>query len=263
MDLGLKDKIALVAASSKGLGKAAAHSLSREGAKVALCGRDPETLDKAAREISSDTGSAVWGHACDVSDPAQATEWVHKAMDHFGGVHILVNNAGGPPPGQFLDFDQQDWENAFRLNLLSTITLSKAALPHMKEQQWGRIINITSVAVKQPIAGLILSNTVRTGVIGLAKSLSNEFARYGVLVNNVCPGYTMTERMKQLAAKTAEKEGVSKEDVIGRWEADIPCGRAGRPEELADLVCFLASERAGYITGVTIQVDGGHVRGTM
>jgi len=263
MDLGLKDKIALVAASSKGIGKAVAHALSREGAKVAMCARDQETLSAAVKEITADTGAPVWGHACNVSDPDQAAEWVDKAMEHFGGAHILVNNAGGPPPGQFLDFGRQDWENAFRLNLLSTITLSKAVLPRMQAQKWGRIINITSVSVKQPIDGLILSNTVRTGVIGLAKSLSREFGSYGVLVNNVCPGYTLTERIKQLASSLAQKEGVSEQEIIGRWEADIPCKRLGRPEELADLVCFLASERAGYITGVTIQVDGGHVRGTM
>jgi 3-oxoacyl-[acyl-carrier protein] reductase len=263
MDLGLKNKVALVSASSRGLGKAVARSLSREGAKVALCARNPVDLDATAAEIGAETGCEVWARPADVSIPEEAEAWVKAVLEHFGGVHILVNNAGGPPPGLFMDFNREDWEKAFRLNFLSVVSLCKAVLPSMKEQRWGRIINLTSVAVKQPIDGLILSNAVRTGVIGLAKSLSRELAAHGVLVNNVSPGYTLTDRVKKLARDMAHKEGVEEHVIYRRWESSIPAGRLGRPEEIGDFVCFLASERAGYVTGATIQVDGGYVQGTM
>ncbi len=263
MDLGLKDKVALVAAASKGIGKATALALSGEGAKVAVCSRTPEALAATADEIRRLTGNEVWAHPCDVSVPAETERWARAALEHFGSVDVLVNNAGGPPAGEFLDFGIKDWENACRLNLLSAVTLCSVVLPVMKSREWGRIINLTSVAVKQPIDGLILSNAIRCGVIGLAKSLSREYAPYNITVNNVCPGYTRTERVEKLAASTAQREATDEGSVYRRWESEIPAGRLGRPEEIADMVCFLASVRAGYVNGATIQVDGGYVKSTM
>ncbi|MGH7892458.1 MAG: SDR family oxidoreductase [Thermodesulfobacteriota bacterium] len=261
MDLGIKDKVAIVGASSKGLGKAVALGLAREGVKLTLCARGKEDLDKTADEIVSETGADVLAIECDVSKTADIKKVVDETVKRHKRIDILVNNAGGPPTGTFLDFSLDDWQKAIELNLFSTITFSRAALPFMKEQRWGRIINITSVAVKQPIDGLILSNTARAGVIGLAKTLSNEFGPYNITVNNVCPGRILTDRITHLAGEKANREGTSLEDALAAMETDVPLRRIGRPEELASLVVFLASEKAGYITGTTIQVDGGLTRG--
>ncbi len=263
MDLGLKGKVAFVAGASQGLGKAVAMTLSREGARVAICALDDPELPAAVTEIKACAGGEVIGIPADVSDPSQAQAFVKKALDYYGTVDILVNNAGGPPTKTFLEIPDDLWYFGFRLNLLSTIVMSREVVPVMKEKRWGRIINMTSIAVKQPIDGLILSNAIRCGVIGFAKSLSNELAPYRVTVNNVCPGYTMTERVRSLAAVTAEKEGTTAEEVVRRWEAQIPMGRLGTPEEFAALVAFLASEQAAYITGASIHIDGGYYRGLM
>jgi len=261
MDLGIKHKVAIVGASSKGLGKAVALGLAREGVKLTLCARGKDDLDQACREIVSETGADVLAIECDVSKTADIKKVVDETVKKYKRIDILVNNAGGPPTGTFLDFSLDDWQKAIDLNLFSTITFSREALPFMKEQRWGRIINITSVAVKQPIDGLILSNTARAGVIGLAKTLSNEFGPYNITVNNVCPGRILTDRITHLAGEKAKREGTSVEDALAAMETDVPLRRIGRPEELASLVVFLASEKASYITGTTIQVDGGLTKG--
>ncbi len=263
MDLGLKGKVALVAGGSMGLGRAVALEFAREGAKVAIGALDDPHLNEAAELIRRETGGEVLAVPTDVSNAEQAKALVRRAIDHFGTLDILVNNAGGPPAADFLDIDESLWEKGFRLNLLSTILMTREAVPVMKAKRWGRIINMTSISVKQPIDGLILSNTVRSGVIGLAKTLSTELAPFNVTVNNVCPGYTLTDRVRTLAVTTAEREGTTPEAVIGRWEASIPMKRLGTPEEFAALVAFLASERSGYITGAAIQIDGGWYKGVM
>jgi 3-oxoacyl-[acyl-carrier protein] reductase len=263
MDLGLKGKAALVAGGSMGLGRAVALELVREGAKVAIGALDDPHLNEAAELIRRETGGEVLAIPVDVSDAKQARAVVRGVIDHFGTIDILVNNAGGPPSADFVEIDETLWEKGFRLNLLSTIMMTREAVPVMKAKGWGRIINMTSISVKQPIDGLILSNTIRSGVIGLAKTLSNELAPFNVTVNNVCPGFTLTDRVRNLAKAMAEKEGTTPEAVIGRWEASIPMKRLGTPEEFAALVAFLASERSGYITGASIQIDGGWYKGVM
>jgi 3-oxoacyl-[acyl-carrier protein] reductase len=263
MDLGLKGKVALVAGGSQGLGLAVATDFAREGAKVAICALDDPHLPEAAEAIKKATGAEVFAVTADVTDMEQAKNFVRKSAARFGTVDILVNNAGGPPSMSFLEIDDELWYRGIRLNLLSTIVMTREAVPIMKEKRWGRIINMTSIAVKQPIDGLILSNTVRSGVIGFAKSLSNELATFNVTVNSVCPGYTMTDRVRNLAKVLAQKQNTTPEAIIGKWEAEIPMKRIGTPEEFASLVVYLASEQAGYITGAAIQIDGGWYKGVM
>jgi 3-oxoacyl-[acyl-carrier protein] reductase len=263
MDLGLKNKVALVAGGSMGLGKAVAMMLSKEGAKVAIGALDDASLPEAAAEIRQATGGEVIAIPADVSNMEEAKRFVQKALAHFGTVDILINNAGGPPSTTFLEIDDKLWEYGFRLNLMSTIVMTREAVPTMKAKKWGRIINMTSIAVKQPIDGLILSNTVRSGVIGLSKSLSNELAPFNITVNSVCPGYTLTDRVRNLSKTVAEKEKTTPEAIIKRWESSIPMGRLGTPEEFAGLVTFLASGHSGYITGAAIQIDGGWYKGVM
>lgn len=263
MDLGLKGKVAFIAGGSQGLGKAVAMEMGREGARLAICALDDPELPKAVEEIRAKTGAEIIGIPADVSIPEQARNFIRKALEYYGTVDILVNNAGGPPSKTFLEIDDDLWFYGFRLNLLSTIIMTKEVVPIMKEKKWGRIINMTSISVKQPIDGLMLSNTIRSGVVGFAKTLSNELAPYNITVNNVCPGYTLTDRVRNLAKVMAEKEGVTPEEIIRRWESQIPMGRLGTPEEFAALVTFLASERAGYITGASIHIDGGWYKGVM
>ncbi|NLG52294.1 MAG: SDR family oxidoreductase [Chloroflexi bacterium] len=260
MDLGLKGKTALVAASSRGLGKAVAIALAREGAKVAITARGEERLYATAEEIRQLTGSTVLAVPADVSSAAEIEALMDRVLAEFGHVDILVNNAGGPRPGQFADMTDDDWLRAVQLNLMSTIRLTRRALPEMRARRWGRIINITSTSVKQPLPNLILSNTVRAGVVAMAKTLSSEIAAEGITVNNVCPGYTLTDRIQQLAESNAETEHTTPDAIMDRWRGSIPAGRLGKPEELAALVAFLASEQAAYITGTTTQVDGGAVK---
>ena len=263
MDLGLKGKVALVAGGSMGLGRAAALALAKEGARVAICALDDPSLPETAAYIKKETGGECLAIPADLANAEEARHFVRDALAHFGTLDILVNNAGGPPAATFLDIDDELWTAGFRLNLLSTIIMTREAVPVMKEKRWGRIINMTSISVKQPIDGLMISNTVRSGVIGLAKSLSNELAPYGITVNSVCPGYTLTNRVRNLARTIAGKEGTTPEAVIKTWEASIPMGRLGTPEEFAALVAFLASEQAGYMTGGAIQIDGGWYKGVM
>jgi 3-oxoacyl-[acyl-carrier protein] reductase len=241
MDLGLKDRVAVVAASSKGLGKAVALGLAAEGAKLAICSRGQEELQRTASEIPTE----VLAQVVDVTVEAEVRSFIESTKRKFGRIDICVTNAGGPPAKRFEDTSAGDWRSAVDLNFMSTLHFARAVLPVMKEQRWGRLIAISSVAVLQPVDGLILSNAARSAVRGLVKSLSNEYAPFNVLVNNVCPGYTATERLLKL-------------DV--HPEAQIPLGRVGTPQEFANLVVFLASERSSYITGVSIPVDGGWVK---
>jgi len=275
MDLGIRDKVAIIAASSRGLGKAVALGLAEEGVlgkavalglaeegvKLTISARGKEALERTTEEIKEKTGAEVLAIQADVSNAKDIKRIVAETISTYSTVHILVNNAGGPPFGSFLDFSKEDWQKALELNLLSTINLTREVIPHMRKQKWGRIVNITSVAVKQPIDSLILSNTARAGVIGFAKTISNEFGRDNILVNNVCPGRILTDRIIHLAEERAKRDNKNLEEIINSMEVDVPIGRIGKPRELADLVVFLASERASYITGTTIQVDGGLVRG--
>jgi len=259
MDLGIKGKTALVAASSKGLGKAIALEFAREKARVVITSRNPENLQRAEDEIRA-LGAEVHAIRADLTVKEDIENLIERALEACGSIDILVTNAGGPPPGTFEDFDDEDWLRAFNLTFLSAQRLIKGVLPHMKEKRWGRIIGLTSVSVKQPLDNLILSNAIRSAVVGLFKTLSRELAPYNILVNCVAPGLTRTERMVQLARSRAAQKGISEEEALREMAADVPLGRLAEPEELAALVVFLASERASYITGATIQVDGGLVR---
>lgn len=260
MELGLTNKIAVVGASSKGLGKAIALGLAYEGARVTICARDNQVLEQTADEIREKTKTEVLVIPTDVSQPDQVEVLIARTISHFGGIDILVNNAGGPRAGRFDDLTAEDYHDAVNLNLMSTINMSRAVVPWMRKRGGGRIINLTSVSVKQPVDGLMLSNMARTGVIGFAKTLATELAPDKILVNNVCPGIIFTDRIKQLASVRAEESGITYDEALENMTANIPLGRIGDPEEFANLVVFLASEKSSYITGATIQVDGGMVR---
>ena len=263
MDLGIKGRVALVSGASKGLGRAIALGLAREGAWLGLCARGREDLEATAAAIARETGTMVWTRPTDVSIPDEARAFVRGAAVHYGTVDILVTNAGCPPSGSFLELTDGDWHTAVRLNFLSAVWMAREAVAYMRKQRWGRIINMTSAAVKQPIEGLMLSNAARAGLVGFAKTLANELAEDNVLVNNVCPSYSFTERVEKLSKELAAKWKVTPEDVIRGWEAKTPLGRLARPEEIANAVVFLASERASYITGTSIAVDGGFHRGLL
>jgi len=263
MDFGLQGKVVLVAGGSMGLGKAVATEFAREGARVAICALDDPELPKAADDIRNETDGDVFTVPADLTATDEARNFVRTSIEHFGTVDVLVNNAGGPPSVPLMEIDDDLWLFAFKLNLMSTIAMTTEVVPVMKEKKWGRIINMTSISVKQPIDGLIMSNTIRSGVIGFAKTLSTELAPYNVTVNNVCPGYTLTDRVRNLSKVVAERENTTPEAIVKRWEATIPMGRLGTPEEFAALVAFLASERSGYITGAAIQIDGGWYKGVM
>lgn len=259
MDLGLKGKVAFVAASSRGLGAAIAEGLAAEGAHIACCARSAEIHDKAA-DLGKRFGVQAIGIEADVSRPEDVSRAVGAALERFGQVDILVTNAGGPPPGPFENHAPDAWDKAIALNLSSVVNLVRAVLPGMKARHWGRILNVTSIAVKQPVDNLILSNSVRAAVTGFARTLANEVAPFNITVNNLMPGYTRTERLDQLAAANAVAKGVPKEAAFATWEQQIPMGRVGEPQEFAALATFLASERASYITAQSIAVDGGWIR---
>jgi 3-oxoacyl-[acyl-carrier protein] reductase len=260
VDLGLKGRVAIVAAASKGLGRAVATELAREGAEVAICSRSEKNLADAAARIRSETGREVFSRALDVSDAAAAGAFVEGAEAKFGRVNICVTNSGGPAAKKFLDIAPDEWRASIDDLLMSTIYFAREVLPRMQKNRWGRLITITSVAVKQPVNGLIMSTSVRAGVTGLARTLANEFGAYGITVNNVCPGFTRTERLEELAEFHAKAGGKSREEIFAAWAAGSPSGRLGEPQELAALVTFLASERAAYINGTSIAVDGGTVQ---
>ena len=260
MDFGLNGRVALVAAASQGIGFAAARELAREGARVFLCSRDEARATAAAQKITDETGTRCVGVRADVTSADDVALFVAQAEEQAGRVDILVTNAGGPPVATFAATDLELYRRAFELNALSAIRLAQLVVPGMRARRCGRVVNITSVSVKQPIDGLLLSNTVRAGLTGWAKTLSNEVAADGVTVNNVAPGWTLTEHQAEVAATRGQGLGKSQAEMIAGWAAQIPAGRMADPAEIAAVVAFLASERAAYITGVTLQVDGGWVR---
>ena len=261
MDLGLKGRGVIVAASSQGIGLATAEAFAREGAQVAMCARIEKTLQAAASGVRSRTGAEIYAEALDVTDATAVQRFVEQVSKRFGRIDVCVTNAGGPPAKNFLSLSADEWRKAVDLNLMSVVHLCKAVIPHMQRHRWGRIVTITSISVKQPIADLVLSNSVRAAVVGLVKSLSNEFGKDGILVNNVAPGYTSTERLQELAQVRALAAGVSPQQICDAWAAETPVRRLGTPEEIANVILWLASEQASYVTGQTILADGGIYRG--
>ena len=261
MDLGLKGRGVIVAASSEGIGRATAELFAREGAQVAMCARTEEKLRASADEIRGATGAEVYAERVDVIDGAAVQRFVENVAKQFGRIDVCVANAGGPPAKNFLSIQSDEWRRAVDMNFMSVIHLAKAVIPYMQRHRWGRIITITSVSVRQPVDELIMSNSVRPAVMGLVKSLSNDFGRDGILVNNVAPGYTATERLKELSSVRALATGTTAEAIDQQLAADTPVRRLGQPNEIADAIVWLASERASYITGQTLVVDGGRYKG--
>ncbi len=261
MDLGLKNRVALVAASSQGLGLATAEAFATEGCRVAMCSRNPQTLEAAAAKIRKQHGAEVLAQPLDVADAAAVAHFVATVAAKFGAVDICVTNAGGPPAKGFLATTLDDWQRAIELNFLSTVYFAREVIPHMQRNHWGRIITITSITTKQPVADLVLSNAVRAAVVGLVKSLANEFGKDGILVNNVGPGFTATDRLKELAKARSLGTGKDEQEILEAWAADAPLKRLGDPRELAETIVWLASERASYVTGQTLLVDGGMYKG--
>jgi len=261
MKTGLRNRVAIVAASSKGIGRAAALGLAAEGANLALCARGADSLHETAEEARRLYGVDVYTEAFDVSQDNRVRQFADAVHNRFGRIDVCVTNAGGPPAKTFAETTMEEWDRAYQLNLRSTVSFAHAVLPHMQQRRWGRLIAITSVAVKQPVLELVLSNSIRTGVLGLVRSLATQFGPYNITINNVGPGYTATERVKELAVANAQATGRSAAEYETEVAKDIPLRRLARPEEVADAVVWLASERAAYITGQTILVDGGVYRG--
>ncbi len=263
MQTGLKDRVAIVAAASQGLGFAVASGLAAEGTKLVICSRDEKRIKAAAEKLQQQYGMPVLAQAVDVTDPEAVERLVAATAERFGRIDICVTNSGGPPARSFLDTTNEEWQHAVESNFLSVVYFAKQVIPHMQRSHWGRLITITSVSVKQPVSDLIYSNSVRMAVVGLVKSLSNEFGKDGILVNNVGPGFTATDRLKTLAEARSAATGISADELFSQWAADTAIKRVGLPEELADVVVWLASERASNVTGQTILVDGGSYRGSL
>jgi len=261
MDLGLKNRVALVAASSQGIGLATAEAFASEGCRVAMCARNSATLQAAADNIRKKHQAEVFAETLDVTDAGAVSRFVASVASRFGGVDICVTNAGGPPAKGFLAATLDDWQRALDANFLSTIYFAREVIPLMQRKRWGRIITITSITTKQPVADLVLSNAVRAAVVGLVKSLANEFGKDGILVNNVGPGFTATDRLKELAKMRSAASGKPEREIFGGWAADAPLKRLGEPQEVAETILWLASERASYVTGQTVLVDGGFYKG--
>jgi len=263
METGLRGKTALVTASSLGIGKAVAEALVSEGCKVAISSRTKDNLVVTAKEIKNKYGIEPLWCVCDLNKAKDIENTVSAIINELGDIDILINNCGGPVPGMFEELDEKDWDNAYEQVLLSAVRFSKLVLPGMMRNEWGRIINITSISVKQPIDNLILSNSLRAGVTGFTKSLSNEIAKFNITVNNVAPGLTLTRRLYELAVIEAKEKGKSHEEILVEMAKRIPMNRLARPEEIASVILFLASKQASYVTGNTIQVDGGYVKGLL
>lgn len=261
MDLGIKGRVVIVAAASQGLGRATAEAFAAEGANIAMCARKVDALHATADEIAKRFGVGVFAHATDVTIPEEVEAFVGLTLEKMGRVDICVTNAGGPPAKLFAQTSTEEWQRALSLSFLSVVNFARVVLPEMQKQRWGRLVTITSVTVKQPVANLVYSNAARAAVVGLVRSLANEYGPYGITVNNVGPGYTATDRLKELATANSKASGRSEEEIFAGWGAGAALGRVGRPEEIADAVVWLASERASYITGQTVLVDGGTYKG--
>ena len=261
MNLGLKDRVALVAASSQGIGLATAEAFAAEGCRIAMCARNQGALQDAGERIRKQHNVELFAAAFDVGNADAVSRFVAAVAGKFGSVDICVTNAGGPPAKGFLATSAEDWRRAVELNFLSTVYFAREVIPHMQRTHWGRIVTITSITTKQPVADLVLSNAVRAAVVGLVKSLANEFGKDGILVNNVGPGFTATDRLKDLARSGAARSGKTEREIFDSWAADAPLKRLGEPREVAETIVWLASERASYITGQTILVDGGMYKG--
>jgi 3-oxoacyl-[acyl-carrier protein] reductase len=261
MDLGLKNRVAVVAASSQGIGLATAEAFAAEGCRLAMCARNAQTLEAAANKIKKLHQVDVFAEAVDVTDATAVSRFVAAVANKFGSVDICVTNAGGPPAKGFLAASLEDWRRALDANFLSTVYFAREVIPHMQRRRWGRIITITSITTKQPVADLVLSNAVRAAVVGLVKSLANEFGKDGILVNNVGPGFTATDRLKELAKARSAASGKNEQEIFDGWAADAPLKRLGEPREVAETIVWLASDRASYVTGQTVLADGGMYKG--
>ena len=261
METGLKNRVAIIAASSQGIGRATAEAFAAEGCRVAMCARNQESLNAAAEKIRSQYHAEVIAEPFDVTDAGAVRDFVSAVVQKFGSADICVTNAGGPPAKGFLATTVEEWKRAVDVNFMSTVYFAHQVIPHMQKRKWGRILTITSVATKQPVADLVYSNAVRAAVVGLVKSLANEFGKDGILVNNVAPGYTATDRLKELAKSRAAASGKSETEILESLAAETSLKRLGEPRELADTIVWLASDRASYITGQTILVDGGVYKG--
>src|ERR1700676_2862664 len=261
METGLKNRVAIVAASSQGIGQATAQAFAAEGCRIAMCARNAQTLHAAAERIKKEHQAEVFAQALDVTDAEAVHRFVAAVTGKFGGVDICVTNAGGPPAKGFLAASNDDWRKAVEANFLSTVYFAREVIPHMQRKRWGRIVTITSITTKQPVADLVLSNAVPAAVVGLVKSLANEFGKDGILVNNVGPGFTATDRLKELAKVRSAASGKSEQEIFDAWAAEAPLKRLGEPREVAETIVWLASERASYVTGQTVLVDGGMYKG--
>ena len=261
METGLRNRVAIVAASSQGIGKATAQAFAAEGCKVAMCARNEPALQTAAEQIRKQYKGEVFAEPFDVTDAAAVQDFVEAVVARFGSADICVTNAGGPPAKGFLAASIEDWKKAIDANFLSTVYFAREVIPHMRRRQWGRIVTITSITTKQPVLELVLSNAVRAGVVGLVKSLANEFGKDGILVNNVGPGFTATDRLIELAKARSAGSGKSQQEIFDSWAVDAAQKRIGEPREVADAIVWLASERASFVTGQTILVDGGAYKG--
>jgi 3-oxoacyl-[acyl-carrier protein] reductase len=261
METGLKGRSVIVAGSSQGMGRATAEAFAAEGARVAMCARNEKNLKAAAEDLRSRHHAEVFEQVVDVRDGDAVRKFVAAVAQRFGGIEVCVANAGGPPAKNFLSISLEEWRQAVELSFLSVVHFAREVIPHMQHKRWGRLIAITSTSVRQPIADLVLSNSVRPAVVGLIKSLAQEFGKDGILVNNVAPGYVSTGRLGELAATRALAAGVSEEEIRERWAAEIPLRRLGHPDEIAAAIVWLASDKASYITGQTILVDGGIYKG--
>src|SRR5436190_3305444 len=261
MEMGLRNRVAIVAGASQGIGRATAEALAAEGSRVAICARNAAALKAAAEAITKKHGVEVLDQAVDVTDASAVHGFVEAVINKFGSADICVTNAGGPPAKGFMAATLEDWQKAVDANFMSAVYFAREVIPHMQRKHWGRIITITSITTKQPVADLVLSNAVRAAVVGLVKSLANEFGKDGILINNVGPGYTATDRLKELAKTRSSNSGKPEKEIFDAWAADAPVKRLGEPREVADTIVWLVSERASYVTGQTILVDGGLYKG--
>jgi 3-oxoacyl-[acyl-carrier protein] reductase len=261
MDLGIKDRVAMVAAASKGLGRACAMALAEEGCKVSICSRTAEELEKTRSEIEAHGGALAV--VADVSSASDLEDWHRRTIDRFGQVDILVTNTGGPPVKRFMELSDESWLLGVESTLMNVVRLSRLVIPGMRERRWGRIIHLTSLVAKQPVDELTISSTLRAGLSGLTKTMANQVGPHNITVNAILTGHILTDRQYALADVRVKERGITHEEYFAGQAAEIPLQRIGEPREIGEAVAFLASERASYVTGVSLQVDGGLIRSTM